>query len=184
MQELLKKLKSDLDSITSWYKTEISTLRTGRATPALVEDIDVDMYGAKTPLKHIASISTPDAKSILISPWDKGAIQPIQAALEASSLNMRPVADKDSIRLSLPPLTEERRKDLIKLLGSKSEEARVKSRHSRDEAMKGIQDLEKAKQISEDQRFRAKDELQKQIDGFNSVLEAVRADKEREILEK
>jgi ribosome recycling factor len=184
MQDIIKNLKAELGSILEWYKSEITTLRTGRATPAIVEDLDVDMYGTRSPLKHIASISTPDPRTILISPWDKGALPAIQSAIESSSLNMNPVADKDSIRLSLPPLTEERRKDMIKLLGAKTEEGRVKSRHSRDEAVKKLQDMEKAKQISEDERFRTKDSIQKEVDSFNDSIEKIRSEKEREIMEK
>ena len=184
MQEIIRNLKSELEKIIEWYKTEISSLRTGRATPALVEDLYVDVYGTKSPLKHIASISSPDSRSIMISPWDKGALTAIQSAIENSSLNLNPIADKDSIRLSLPPLTEERRKDLIKVLGAKTEDGRVQSRHSRDEALKKLQDMEKSKQISEDEKFRTKDSIQKEADTFTTLIEKIRSEKEKEIMEK
>lgn len=183
MQDILKESKTEFDKILGWFRGEISSLRTGRATPALVEDVEVEYYGTRTGLKHIASLSAPDPRTIVIQPWDKGALESIAKAIESSSLNLKPVVDSDVVRLSLPTLTEERRKDLIKLLGEKAEEARIRSRHTRDEALRKVQDKEKAKEISEDDKFRAKNELQKAIDEFNAKLKEVEEKKEREILE-
>lgn len=183
MQQILKKMENEFASIREWFRGEIVSLRTGRASPALLEDLEVEYYGAKTPLKHIASISTPDARSLVIQPWDKGALEAIGKAIETSSLNLAPIADGDHIRLSLPQMTQERRKDLLKILGAKAEEARVRSRRARDEAWKDVQQSEKDKTISEDEKFRAKDELQKKMDGFNTELENVRGKKEKEIME-
>lgn len=183
MHEEGKKLREDLDKFIDWFKNEVASLRTGRATPALVEDLIVEYYGAKTPLKHIASISTPDARTIVIQPWDKGALEPIGKAIESSPLHLAPIAEKDLVRLSLPPLTEDRRKDLVKILNAKTEEARVKSRQRRDEVWKKVQEAEKDHKISEDEKFRAKDELQKFMDEFNETLEAARSKKEKEVLE-
>ena len=183
MNDEIKKLKADLETISAWFLGEVSTLRTGRATPALVEDIEVDQYGTKTPIKHIASISTPDPKTIIIQPWDKSILEAIAKAIETSPLHLSPIAEKDAVRLTLPALTEERRKDLVKILSSKSEEARVKSRQRRDDSWKMAQDLEKDKKISEDEKFRAKDELQKCMDDFNAKLDDMRERKEKEIME-
>lgn len=183
MQDIYTRVTSELESILFWFQREVATLRTGRATPALVEDIEVDYYGAKTPLKHIASLSTPDARTITIQPWDKNALEPIQKALEASSVNLAPIADKDTIRLVLPSLTEERRRELLKLLGARVEEARVRSRKTRDQAWRAAQERERAKQIREDEKFRAKDELQKKMDEFNKKLEELKGRKEKDILE-
>lgn len=183
MQSIVKKMENEFASIREWFRGEIVSLRTGRATPALVEDIMVECYGVKTPLKHIASISTPDARSLVVQPWDKGALEAIGKAIETSSLNLAPIADGDHIRLSLPQMTQERRKDLLKILGAKVEEARVRARRARDEAWKDVQQSEKDKTISEDEKFRAKDELQKKMDGFNTELENVREKKEKEIME-
>jgi ribosome recycling factor len=183
MQETLKQFDMELTEAREWFRSETSSLRTGRATPALVENIPVDYYGVKTPLKHIASISTPDAKSVVIQPWDKGALEALGKAIEHSSLGLAPIADGGHIRLSLPPLTEERRKDLLKLLNAKMEEARVRSRRARDEAWKKIQHAEKDKTIAEDDKFRIKDELQKKMDQFNANIETAREKKEKEILE-
>ncbi|TSC80927.1 MAG: ribosome recycling factor [Parcubacteria group bacterium Gr01-1014_29] len=176
-------MENEFASIREWFRSEIASLRTGRASPALLEDLEVEYYGAKTPLKHIASISTPDARSLVIQPWDKAALEAIAKAIENSPLYIVPIADGDHIRLTLPQLTEERRKDLLKILSAKAEEARVRSRRVRDEAWKDVQAAEKEKTISEDEKFRAKDELQKKMDGFNTELENVREKKEKEIME-
>lgn len=183
MQDIIKQYNTELDAIIEWFRNEISSLRTGRATPALVEDIEVDQYETKTPLKHIASISTPDARTIYIQPWDKSAMEGIIRAIEHSSLQLSPVGDTNAVRITLPPLTEERRRDLVKILNTKTEDARVRSRVRRDEILKKIQNSEKAKEIGEDDKFRAKDDVQKQVDAFNTVLEDVRARKEKEIME-
>lgn len=183
MQDILKKFEQELAGAKEWFRAEIVSLRTGRATPALVEDLEVEYYGTKTLLKHIASISAPDARSLVIQPWDKGALEAISKAIENSSLHIAPIADGDHIRLALPPLTEERRKDLLKLLNAKTEEARVRTRRGRDDAWKDIQQAEKERTISEDEKFRAKDELQKKMDVFQDELEEVRAKKEKEIME-
>lgn len=183
MKDILKKFEEELAGAKEWFRGEIFSLRTGRATPALVEDLLVDSYGAKTPLKHIASISVPDAKSLVIQPWDKNALEAIGKAIENSSLNLAPIADGDHIRLALPPLTEERRKDLLKILNTKSEEVRVRARRARDEAWKNVQQQEKDKTISEDEKYRAKDELQKRIDAFQKDLDDTCGKKEKEIME-
>lgn len=183
MEDIYTRVTKELAGILAWLQGEVATLRTGRATPALVENIEVDYYGVKTPLKHVASLSVPDARTITIQPWDKAALEPIQKALEASSVNLVPIADKDTIRLALPALTEERRRELLKLLGTKTEEARVRSRKVRDEAWRAAQERERSKQIREDEKFRAKDELQKRMDEFNKKLEEMKGRKEKEILE-
>jgi ribosome recycling factor len=175
-------LKIKLDKVLERLKTEIASLRTGRATPALVEDLEIDYYGSKTPLKAVASISVPEPRQILISPWDKNAIQPIERAIQASSLGLNPIADKDAIRLVIPQLTEERRKDLVKTLGKHLEEARIAVRREREEAVKEAEKKEKIGEISEDEKFREKSEIQKLIDEANKKIEEVGLAKEKEIM--
>ncbi len=182
VQEIIKTAEADLAHVIEWFRGEVASLRTGRATPALVEDLEVEHYGVKQPLKHLASISTPDPKSIVIQPWDKAVLESIGKAIENSSLHLAPIAGTDSIRLALPQLTEERRKDLLKILNAKAEEARMRSRKRRDDAWKDLQQAEKEKTISEDEKFRAKDALQKAMDKFNSALEEAREKKEKEIM--
>lgn len=178
----MNNLKHKLNTIIEHLKNEIASLRTGRATSALVEDIEVQYYGSKTPLKAVAAISTPDPKQLVIQPWDKNAIQPIEKAIQSSQLGLQPVTDKDKIRISIPPLTEERRRELAKLLGKSLEEARIKIRQEREAAMRDIDKREKAKEISEDEKFRERQEIQKQIDEVNKVVEDIGAAKEKEIM--
>ena len=183
MQDIIKTFARELAVLIEWFRGEIVSLRTGRASPALVENLEAEYYGARTPLKQLASISVPDARSLVIQPWDKGALEASGKAIERSPLNIAPIADGDTIRLSMPQLTEERRREVLKILAAKAEETRVRSRRMRDEAWKGIQTLEKEKKISEDDRYRAKEELQKRIDIFNEELEDIQKKKEKEIME-
>ena len=178
----MPEFKSKLEKIIEHLKTEIASLRTGRASPALVEDLEVDYYGTKTPLKAVAAISSPDPKQILIQPWDKNAVQPIERAIQSSSLGLNPITDKDSIRLSISPLTEERRRELTKILGKHLEEARIQVRREREEMLKGIDAKEKAKQISEDEKFRQSKEAQKVVDEINKKIEDMGKAKEKEVM--
>ena len=194
----MKEFKEKLEKIAARLKSEIAGLRTGRATPALVEDLVVDYYGTKTPLKALASISSPEPRTLVISPWDKNAIQPIERAIQSSSLGLNPVVDKDSIRLTIPALTEERRKELVKLLGKYLEEARIAVRREREEALREVDREEKEKiprpggpgsrpqgglgKISEDEKFRKKQEIQKIVDEINKKIEEIGTAKEKEIM--
>ncbi|OHA05010.1 MAG: ribosome recycling factor [Candidatus Sungbacteria bacterium RIFCSPLOWO2_01_FULL_47_10] len=179
----METLKEKLNKVIDHLKSEIVSLRTGRASPALVEDLQVDYYGVKTPLKAVASISTPDPKQIVIQPWDKAALQPIEKAIQQSQLGLNPVVDGAQVRLMLPQLTEERRKDLIKILKQKMEEARISVRKTREEALREVDILEKKKEISEDEKFRKKQDVQKMVDETNKKIEEIGAHKEKEILE-
>lgn len=178
MHDFQQKLNKSIERLRS----DIATLRTGRATPALVENLEVDYYGTKTPLKAIAAISAPEPRQLLIQPWDKNAIQSVEKAIENSSLGFNPVTDRDVIRLSVPELTEERRKELIKLLRKHLEEARIRVRRDRDEALKEIDEKERTKEISEDEKFRQKNEAQKIIDEINKKIDVMGATKEKEII--
>lgn len=178
MQDLKQKGAHIIGHLTS----ELSSLRTGRATSALIEDLEVDYYGTKTPLKAIAAIGNPDPRTLTIQPWDKNAIQPIEKAIQISPLGLNPIADRDIIRLSIPPLTEERRKDLVKILGRYVEDARITVRKEREEALRAIDAQFKAKDISEDDRFRHRADIQKQVDEINQKIEDIAAAKEKEIM--
>lgn len=178
MNDLAKKL----DEVFGSLKNEVVSLRTGRATPALVENLEVEAYGARQPLKSLAAISTPEPRQISIQPWDKSLLAAIEKAIQSSSLGLNPIADKDLIRLSLPALTEERKRDLVKILREKLEQARIQVRRARDEAMKAVEAEEKAKNISEDEKFRRKQEVEKKIGEENEKIEKLGAAKEREIM--
>ena len=164
-------------------KRELNTIRTGRATPALVEYIKVDAYGVSTPLNQIATISVPEAKQLVIQPWDRSTLASIQKAILQSDLGLNPINDGTSIRLVIPPPTEERRKDLVKVVRRRVEEARVTVRNLRREAMEELKRLESEKEISQDENKRALDRLQKLTDSFIGKANEVGQDKEAEIME-
>lgn len=181
--ENLEKLKIKLKNIETFFKAELATLRVGRATPALVENILVDYYGVKTPLKQIASISVPESRLLSIEPWDKKMVNSIEKAILSSDIGLNPIVDKSFIRITIPSLTEERRNSLIKILGIKLEEAKVKCRAIRDETIKEISDLFNEKKITEDEKFKTKERIQEIIDENNDNLEKIGNLKEREIRE-
>ncbi|MDO8565717.1 MAG: ribosome recycling factor [Candidatus Moranbacteria bacterium] len=182
VKELIAQKIASFENAVEHFKNETAKIRTGRANPGLVEGLLVDYYGVKTPLKQIASIAIPEARQILISPWDKGSLVQIEAAIRESDLGLNPSNDGQAIRITLPALTEERRHDLVRALNSRAEESRIAVRNVREEIWKDIQDLERSGDISEDDKFHGKDELQKVVDEYNHKLEEVRKKKEEEIL--
>ncbi len=157
-------------------------IRSGRAHPGLVEGILVDYYGTRTALRQIASVTIPEARQILIQPWDQGAVQSIETAIRESDLGLNPSNDGRTIRLSLPQLTEDRRREFVKSLNHRAEESRISIRTTREEIWKEIQDLEKSGEISEDDKFSGKDELQKVVDEYNMQIEVIRKEKEKDIM--
>lgn len=180
--EIINLLQKALDAAIGHTKSEIAVFRTGRASPSLVEDLEVEYYGAIQPLKTLAAISVPEARQIFIAPWDKNAMEPIQRAIQQSNLGMNPIADSSGIRLTLPLLTEERRRELMKLLGRKLEDGRIAVKKAREEAMQELDQKEKAKEFSKDDRFRAKNEAQKLVDEANKNIEELGNAKEKEIM--
>ena len=174
-------IKKRGEEIKEWFKKECAVLRTGRATPALVENILVESYGARTPLKNIASIGVEDAKTIRIAPWDASVLKDIERAISVSNLGVQPISDKDSVRVRLPDLTEERRGMLIKTLNAKLEEAKISLRKERDEVWRDIQEKERSGELTEDDKYAFKDDLQKIIDAISNDLEGAAKAKEEEI---
>lgn len=179
--DILLKFKAELKKIEEALKTELSSLRVGRATPALVENILVDCYGEKVPIKQLSSISAPEPRTLIIEPWDKNILSDLEKAILASDLNLSPIVDKNLIRINIPPLTEERRHAMLKILGSKLEETKVKYRTSRDKIIKEINESFDAKKITEDEKFKMKEQIQQIIDNANKNLEDVAKIKEKEI---
>ncbi|MBI2039265.1 MAG: ribosome recycling factor [Candidatus Niyogibacteria bacterium] len=172
---------TELKKTKEWFSNELSTLRTGRANPAMVKDVLVDAYGSKMKLEGVASITSQDARTLVIQPWDKSMVGSIETAVRNSNLGLQPVVDKEVIRVILPALTGERREQLMKVVNEKSEEARIASRKARDIVWKDVQTQERDGKISEDEKFRAKDELQKRIDHFNRELDEIAERKRVEI---
>jgi len=182
-KEIINKIKPEIEKTLNFLERELAKVRTSRATPALVEDVVVDCFGQKFPLKQLAAISTPETKQILIQPWDKSYIEGMVAALERTGVGANPIVDKDTIRINLPPLTEDYRKNLLRLLSEKQEEARRTIRHWREEAWREIQDSAREGKVREDDKFRAKDELQKLVDDYNEKIEKIGESKKKEISE-
>ncbi|MEK7599043.1 MAG: ribosome recycling factor [Patescibacteria group bacterium] len=168
--------------IKEWFSRELDGLRTGRANPTLVKDIVVEYYGTKTKLEGLASIGVQDARTLVIQPWDKQAIEAIEKAIRSSNIGLQPVVDKEMIRVVLPELTGERRQFLTKIVGEKFEEARVSLRKARDDVWKDIQNMERESKLSEDEKFRLKDELQKKMDSVNEALQGLAERKKEEIM--
>lgn len=179
--EIPEIFKSELKKIEENLKAELSSLRVGRATPALVENLLVDYYGVKTPLKQLSSISAPEPRILIVEPWDKNALPAIEKAILASNLGLNPVVDKNLIRINIPQLTEERRNSLIKIANAKLEETKIKIRAKRDNTMKEIGDSFAAKKITEDGKFKTKEKIQQITDEANKNLENIFKLKEGEI---
>ena len=164
-------------------KRDLATVRTGRANPALVDNVRVDYYGTPTPLKQLASVTVPEARLLTIQPWDKGSLPAIEKAIQKSDLGLNPSSDGNVIRLAIPPLTEERRKELVKVVHKKIEEGRVEIRNIRRDAHEMLRDFKKEKDISEDQEFSAQEDLQKVTDRFIADADKIGQEKEAELLE-
>jgi len=164
-------------------RSHLSGIRTGRASPALIERVIVDYYGAETPLQQLAGISAPEARLLVVQPWDKGAMKAIEKGLRASDLGLNPNSDGQVIRIAIPALTEERRRDLVKIVKRNVEEAHVAVRNIRRDAMHMLKELDESSDISEDQRRRGEEQIQKLTDRAIADADKVGRDKEADVLE-
>lgn len=182
IEQLIKERRKDLDTTVEWLKQEAAAIRTGRANPDMVSEIMVDYMGTPLRIKEVAAISTPDPRSIAIQPWDKNALAAIEKAIRESSLQLNPVVDGVAVRLTVPSLTQERREEYIKVLGAKTEEARIRVRHAREDMLKKVQQAVKEKTAREDDLHRAKEQLQKLVDEYNGKLDDITKKKEAELM--
>jgi ribosome recycling factor len=178
MEEIFKSTEEDMKKAVQYFKNEIAGLRTGRASTALVEEIKVDYYGSKVPIKQLASVSVPEANQIVLQVWDKGAVDLVEKAI-IENLNLTPQKQGNVLRLTLPPLTEERRRELVRMLHKMAEEARVAVRNIRRDAKELIEDQEG---VSEDEIRRALERLQKLTDKYIEEINHLTEAKEKEIL--
>jgi ribosome recycling factor len=183
LDEINRNAEAHMAKTIESLKTELKKLRTGRAHPSLLEHIKVDYYGNPTPLNQIASITVTDPRTLSITPWDKTMVQPIEKAIINSDLGLNPNTAGTVIRVPLPPLTEERRRNLVKTVRAEAENARVAVRNVRRNANNSIKNLYKDKQISEDEEHRAQENIQKFTDNFIKEIDKILADKESELLE-
>ena len=181
-KELIAERKKDFDWIIEHTKSEVAAIRTGRAHSSMVEDIQLDYMGSRLRIKELATITTPEPRVIFIQPWDKQAIPNIEKGIKDSSLGLNPSSDSNGVRLNIPPLTEERRKEFIKLLHEKVEWSRIRARQIREDVIKKVQNEIKENKARDDDMFKTKDELQKIMDGLNQKFDDMTKKKEQELL--
>ncbi len=181
--EVLSTTDAKMKKTIAALNRELRTIRTGRATPALVDHIKVDYYGVPTPISQIATISAPEARLVVVQPWERSTLASIEKAILKSELGLNPTNDRNVIRLVIPPLTEERRKELLKVVRRKAEEGKIALRNLRREAMEELRRIEKEKGISHDEYERGLTQLQKLTDSFIEEAERVAQDKEAEVME-
>jgi ribosome recycling factor len=181
--EALQSIEGKMKSSIKVFREDLATIRTGHATPALVEHIKVDYAGVPTPINHMAGISAPEAGLLVIQPWDKSSIGNIQKAILKSELGLNPSSDGNVIRISIPPLSEERREELIKVVHKRAEERKISIRTLRHEALNELKILEKDKEISQDEFKHAQEQLQNITDIHISEVEQIGASKEEELRE-
>lgn len=177
----IAELKKNMEAVLAHFKEELSKVRTGRSNPAMVENLEVLAYGNQTPLKGLASISTPDPRTILISPWDKSIVKDIEKAIIASPLGLNPAVVGTDIRLTLPDLTAERREELAKVVSTKAEDARVSLRNAREDYLSFVKQSVEDDNASEDDVTRAKKEVQAIIDDMNKQIEELAESKTEQI---
>ncbi|MDD4332931.1 MAG: ribosome recycling factor [Patescibacteria group bacterium] len=182
MNKYLQAKSGEFQKTIDFFKKEISTLRTGRANPVMFEGIMVDVYGSKTPLNGVANIAVSDARSMTITPWDKNNLKEIERSITEANLGMGIINEGIRIRITIPQMTEENRKELVKKLNEKMEKARVAMRQIRDEVKVAIEAAEEEKEFGEDDKFRFLKELDDEIKKVNEELEEIRKKKEEEIM--
>jgi len=182
-KEIIEKIKPELDKVLSFFEKELAKFRSSRASPSLIEDVSVECFGQKFPLRQLAAISIPEPRQLLIQPWDKSYIEGIVKALEKTGIGANPIVEKEVIRINLPALTEEYRKELLRIISQKQEEAKKIIRKWRDEAWAEIQKNFREGKIREDDKFRGKDELQELVDEYNEKIEEMGERKKKEISE-
>lgn len=180
---VLADAREKMDKGVVHARQDFASVRTGRASPALVEKLPVDYYGTEVPLQQIAGFTVPEARQLLITPYDKGAIGAIEKAIQQSDLGLNPSNDGVAIRLSFPPLTQERRKDLVKVVRNMAEEGRISLRNQRRTARQELEALEKDTELSSDELARAEKDLDKLIHEFEAMIDEALKVKERELLE-
>ena len=182
IEELKVKSEEKMTNAIKALRSELASIRTGRATPSLLDRIKVDYYGAPTPVNQLANVTVPEPRLIVIQPWDKNLLKPIEKAIMTSDLGINPNNDGSVIRLNLPLLTEERRKELARMVGKKGEASRVEIRNIRRDFNDAVKKALKAKEITEDDAKDATDVSQKLTDKFMKQLEEVLAKKEKEVM--
>ncbi len=182
-QEINKKTKDLMGKSVEAFKVQLGKVRTGRASAGLIDGVNVEYYGAATPVNQVGSVSVPDARTIMIQPFDRSMINDIEKAIRAADLGFNPQNDGTVIRIPVPPLTEQRRKDFVKMCKKHAEDFKVAIRNIRRESIDEVKKLEKNKQINEDERKRSEEEIQKFTDEFIKNIDSILTVKEKELME-
>ncbi len=180
--DILSDIHPEFQNVVEFLKSDISVLRTGRANPKVLDGVMVEAYGTMNPLSSVAAVTVPDARSLVVDPWDKSNLKAIETAIIAANLGLNPAVQGQSIRIPIPAPTEETRKQLVKQLGEKLEHARKSVRNVRDEAKAAIQKAEKDKEIGEDEKYKLLEELDKKAAGINERIKNIGEEKEKEIM--
>ena len=183
VKEIIELAESKMHKTTDVLRVDLASVRAGRATPALLEKVMVDYYGTPTPVNQVASVTVPEPRMIIIQPWEKNLLKDIERAIMKSDLGLNPNSDGAVIRLNLPQLTEERRKEIVKTVHKKSEDARVAVRNLRRDANDAVKKAEKAKEITEDEAKKGTDDIQKMTDKIIKEIDNIMANKEKEVME-
>ncbi|HEX9206227.1 MAG TPA: ribosome recycling factor [Candidatus Deferrimicrobiaceae bacterium] len=183
MEAMVKETAARMERSIEAFRKELGKVRTGRASFSLLDGVKVDYYGTPTPLQQVGTLSVPESRLITITPWDAKMIGPIEKAIQGSGLGLNPASDGKVVRIPIPPLTEERRKELAKVVRKMAEDARVSVRNVRREAIEKLKDREKKKEISEDDVKRGQDRIQKETDACVKKIDDILKAKEQEILE-
>ena len=183
MEALVKDTSARMERSIEAYRKELGKVRTGRASFSLLDGVKVDYYGTPTPLQQVGTLSVPESRLITVTPWDTKMIGPIEKAIQGSGLGLNPSSDGKMVRIPIPPLTEERRRELAKMVRKMGEDARVAVRNVRREAIEKLKDREKKKEISEDVVKRGQERIQKETDAHVTKIDEILKSKEQEILE-
>jgi len=183
MSEVIFEMSARMEKSVESFKNELSKVRTGRASLSILDDISVDAYGSAMPLNQVGSLTIPESRMIVIQPWDPQMLPAIEKAILKSGIGLNPVNDGKLIRLNIPQLTEERRKELVKMVKKVAEEFRVAIRNARRDAIETLKKQKKDKEISEDELFKFQDEAQKETDSYVKQIDDVTASKETEVME-
>jgi|SRR6185503_15929539 len=182
IDQIIASHKEHFEKALDHFQHELSGVRTGRANPALLSTVQVDSYGAKMPLEHVASVTVSDAKTLTISPWDKSQLQAIEKGITAANLGLTPGNDGNVIRINLPPLNEERRKEMVKLVGQIAEQAKIGIRQAREECIKEIKRGKDDGKIGEDDLAKGQKKVQDMVDEYNKRIKEVADEKEKEVM--
>lgn len=182
-EDVLAEGQTRMDKAIDALKRELNSVRTGRATPSLIENLSVEYYGTPTPLSQLATITAPEARSLTVQPWDKQALRDIEKSIQKSELGLNPSNDGSIIRIPVPPLSQERRREMVKVLKQKAESGKLAVRNIRRDAIEQLRSMEKSKDLSQDENRRAQDTLQKYTDQHIANIDQLSSSKESEIMQ-